>query len=253
MPNGLSSAFLVPLFATVGLALGSFANVVILRYGSSGWVAGRSKCPRCKHRLKWYDLIPLASFVSLGGYCRYCRKPISAQYPLVELASAAIFLVTLWRTPDEPLLAALSGIVLFTLLVTAVVDARHQQIPDLFSAIIAATALVSTALYASVYDAAAGMAVGAAWFAWQWAASGGRWVGSGDIFLAGALGLWLGLWPTVAMLVLAYGIGALVALALLFSGRARLGNTRLAFAPFLGVGTLLAFLGAADWYVALLK
>src|SRR3970040_2906500 len=71
----------------VGLALGSFANVVIYRMDKLRPILTiPSHCPRCRHRLAWYDLIPLLSFFALRGRCRYCRKQISWQYPLVELA-----------------------------------------------------------------------------------------------------------------------------------------------------------------------
>lgn len=249
----MSSGFFVPLFAVTGLVLGSFANVLIVRYGTTQWVSGRSKCPRCKKVLRWYDLFPIASFVMLGGKCRHCGKAISAQYPLVELASAAIFLLTFSRMPDVPLLAALSGLILYMLLVTSIVDAKHRQIPDVFTAVIAIAAVTSVALYGSWQDALFGMVVGVAWFGWQWLVSGGKWVGSGDILLAGALGLWLGFGPTVAMLVAAYGLGALVAGGLLISGKVRLKKTKLAFAPFIAAGTLCSFLGAAQWYLSLLR
>ncbi len=249
----MSSPLFVPFFAAIGLILGSFGNVLILRYGSKNWVGGRSKCPRCKHQLAWYDLLPVASFVLLGGKCRYCSKPISAQYPSVELASSAIFLLTLNRIPDQPLLAMLSGIILYMLLITAVVDAKHHQIPDIFSIVIAVAGLVSVALFGSMQDALMGMLVGAGWFGWQWLLSRGTWVGSGDILLAGALGLWLGFWPTIAMLVLAYSSGAITAAVLLARGDIRMKNTHLGFAPFMAVGTVMSFLGAADWYLSFLR
>src|SRR3989344_3387555 len=85
---GLTSIF-VFLF---GLIVGSFLNAVIYRLqkGESA-LEGRSYCPHCKHILAWYDLIPLASFAMLAGKCRYCGKRISLQYPLVELATAVVF------------------------------------------------------------------------------------------------------------------------------------------------------------------
>jgi leader peptidase (prepilin peptidase) / N-methyltransferase len=246
-----SAAFLAPLFAAVGLALGSFANVLIVRYGTKRWVAGRSMCPRCKKPLQWRDLVPVLSYVLLGGRCRHCRKPISARYPLVELASAALFLLALHRVPDQPVLALLSGGVLYMLLVTSAVDAEHREIPDIFSIVIAVLGLVSAVFYGSFLDALFGAVLGVAWFGWQWLVSRCRWVGSGDMLLAGALGLWLGFLPTVAMLVAAYASGAAVAGGLVLSrGPRSVRNMRIPFAPFIALGTLAAFLGAADWYLS---
>ena len=76
----------------LGLAVGSFLNVVILRiqHGTSPW-KGRSACMTCDKALAWSDLIPVISYLALGGYCRYCKEKISFQYPLVEGATALLF------------------------------------------------------------------------------------------------------------------------------------------------------------------
>src|SRR3989344_393030 len=77
----------------VGLILGSFINVVVFRtvHGFSPW-AGRSFCPKCKHKINWYDNIPLLSFVLLWGKCRYCKQSIALQYPVIELLTANLLL-----------------------------------------------------------------------------------------------------------------------------------------------------------------
>jgi prepilin signal peptidase PulO-like enzyme (type II secretory pathway) len=247
-----SASLLVVLFAVIGAVLGSFGNVLIFRFGQAKWVAGRSKCPACKSVLHWYDLVPVASYVFLGGKCRSCKRHISAQYPLVELACAGIFLLALHRLQDAPLLAGLSGGVLYLVFIAALIDARHRQLPDILSLGIASIGVLSSLLYGSLLDACIGALIGAAWFGWQWLVSRGQWVGSGDILLAGALGLWLGSWPTVAMLVLAYGCGAAWVLLLLTTTKTKLRGTRIGFAPFLATGTLLTFLGVAEWYRGLL-
>lgn len=247
-----SASLLVLLFAIIGAVLGSFGNVLICRFGQTRWVGGRSRCPACTSVLRWYDLVPVASYVCLGGKCRACKRTISAQYPLVELACAGIFLLALYRLPDVPLLAGLAGGVLYLTFVAAMIDARHRKLPDVLSLGIALIGVVTALLFGSVADACVGAAIGAGWFWWQWLVSRGRWVGSGDILLSGALGLWLGAWPTIAMLVLAYACGAVWACALLITKRARLSGTRIGFAPFLGLGTLLTFLGVAEWYRSLL-
>ncbi len=248
----MSSAFFVPLFAASGLVLGSFANVLIVRYGTKKWVSGRSACPRCKKQLAWYDLVPVASYVWLGGRCRKCKQPISARYPLIELVSAALFLLALHRVPDEPVLAALSGVILYVLLVASAIDAEHQEIPDIFSIVIAGCGLLAAAVFGSLQDALLGGILGVCWFGWQWLVSRGTWVGSGDMLLAGALGLWLGFIPTITMLMLAYATGAVVAGWILLMG-GKLKARRIAFGPFIALGTLLAFLGAGDWYLSLLR
>lgn len=90
--------YLVFIF-TLGLSVGSFLNVAGERLPNNRSIRGRSKCPKCNHKLAWYDLIPLVSFVIQRGRCRYCRKKISWQYPAVELATGVAFvLITLYSS-----------------------------------------------------------------------------------------------------------------------------------------------------------
>ena len=78
----------------LGLATGSFLNCVIFRLaGSASFLKGRSVCPKCKHQLGWKDIIPVASYIILGGKCRYCKRKISRQYPIIETTTALLFLL----------------------------------------------------------------------------------------------------------------------------------------------------------------
>ncbi|MBU0597673.1 prepilin peptidase, partial [Patescibacteria group bacterium] len=80
----------------LGLVVGSFLNAVIYRlHASVSFIRGRSYCPACKHDLGWWDLVPVASFIFLKGKCRYCKKNISWQYPLVEIGTTIAFLLLL--------------------------------------------------------------------------------------------------------------------------------------------------------------
>src|SRR3989338_6713472 len=87
------SLFFTAVIFILGLCIGSFLNVVILRLEKSESIGGRSYCPHCKHPLTWFDLIPVFSFLFLGGKCRYCKAKISWQYPMVEIGTAVIFLL----------------------------------------------------------------------------------------------------------------------------------------------------------------
>ena len=85
--------FLMLYIFVVGLIFGSFFNVVILRpFSNESIVMPPSKCPKCNHKLAWYDNIPVLSYIILGAKCRYCKEPIHWQYPLVELTTAILFL-----------------------------------------------------------------------------------------------------------------------------------------------------------------
>src|SRR5258708_7592087 len=118
----------------VGLIFGSFLNVVIRRLPLGERIAaGRSHCPRCRHVIFWHDNIPLLSFFLLRRRCRYCRKPISWRYPMVELLTGLLFAALGWRWPDQwtwlAAVMAASG----ALLAVAFIDWDTFLIPDVLS------------------------------------------------------------------------------------------------------------------------
>ena len=93
------SVFFYSVIFISGLFIGSFLNCVIYRLEKKeSFLTGRSYCPKCKHKLSWQDLIPLLSFLELRGRCRYCKGKISWQYPLVELATAILFVGVFYIT-----------------------------------------------------------------------------------------------------------------------------------------------------------
>jgi leader peptidase (prepilin peptidase) / N-methyltransferase len=117
----------------VGAALGSFLNVAILRWpAEQSVIRPRSRCPGCGTPIAWYDNVPIVSWLVLRGRCRACGQGISIQYPLVELAVAAIWLgMALWQGPG---LEAVRGAMFFTLLLgIGIIDALHRIIPDQLS------------------------------------------------------------------------------------------------------------------------
>jgi len=242
------------IFGLLGLALGSFGNVLLYRIASEKSVGGRSFCPHCKKGIRWYDLIPVLSFMLLGGRCRSCKKSISVGYPLIELASCALFVLAAVLFPTDIVVGFLIAIILWSVLLLSVYDIRHQQIPDLFTIVIGASALTLVILGStSAVNAFLGFAVSMLWFGLLWLCSKGRATGSGDVFLAGALGLWLGLWHSIIMLLLSYIVGALVILVLLIMKIIpRKAHQRIPFGPFLAIGALLALLGVGEWYLSLI-
>lgn len=239
------------LFGSVGLAFGSFGNVLLHRIHKKETLLGRSMCVLCKRTLAWFELFPLISFALLRGRCRRCRKPISARYPLVEAASAAVFLLAFWLTPGDPFGAILTALILFFLLLASVYDAEHEHIPDIFTTMIFILAALDVTLYGGLIPAIIGGIIPAVWFGLQWIISRGKAVGSGDILLGSALGFWLGTWHAVQFLVLSYIAGTALLLVLLVMQRFPRG-TRIAFVPFMGLGILLTILGVGDVYVELL-
>ncbi|MBI4136239.1 MAG: prepilin peptidase [Candidatus Vogelbacteria bacterium] len=229
-----------------GLIVGSFLNVVIYRYQTGYTVLGRSECLICGKKLKWFELVPVLSFIIQGGRCRVCQAKISWQYPVVELLTAALFLGAFWRAgfAFTPWLIV-DWVILSLLIVITVYDWRHKIIPDHF-----VYGLIVVALLRSVWlgwagnAALVGLALGV--FFWLlWFASRGRWLGLGDAKLALGLGLFLG-WPTaLSAVTLAFWSGALVGLALVASRGYNM-KSEVPFAPFLALGAWLVYLFQID-------
>lgn len=259
-----------------GLVVGSFLNCVIYRLALP---RGRSFCPYCKHPLSWQDLIPVLSFFILRGKCRYCGKKISWQYPLVEIATALLFLLIFnsQLTENSSLLAyrelfsVLSFQDLLTicfllliscfLLIIFVYDLKHFIIPDkiIYPAIGIALIYNFYQLLTTHYPlstvlnnlyAAFGAAV---FFLAIVLVSRGKWMGLGDVKLAFLMGLFLGFPDILIALFFAFLIGAIIGVGLILAKRKTL-KSEVPFGPFLVTGTFIAlFWGEriAQWYLDL--
>ena len=235
----------------LGLAVGSFLNVLIIRTHdqTSPW-RGRSRCPHCGHTLKWFELIPLVSFVWLLGRCRRCKKTINWQYPAVEFLTAAMF-ISLTIHFGATWLGLASFIVGSLMLTIAVYDLRWSMLPDIFSIVLSLSGLIVAWLMKLPWpDILFGLFGGLTFFGLQYILSRRRWVCSGDILLGGALGMLLG-WRLLALgLLLAYLSGAIAAIILLIIQQ-RKTSSAIAFGPFLIIGGYLAWLWGPqmiDWY-----
>jgi len=265
-----------------GSAIGSFLNVVICRLETGeGIVKKRSYCPKCGQVLVWYELIPIISFFILRAKCRSCGKGISAQYPLVEIITGILFVLTFYLNYELRItnygyeLFACSMIhdslfmiqllshwfIVSCLVVIFVYDLRHYIIPDvvLFPAIIVSFLwrVFEVLLAPSGVEGGFGhffpyllSAIGAsAFFLVMILITRGRGMGLGDAKLAFLMGLLLG-WPDISMaLFLAFFIGATVGVGLIFLGRKTM-KSQIPFGPFLIGGTLVMLLWGQfflDW------
>jgi prepilin signal peptidase PulO-like enzyme (type II secretory pathway) len=242
---------LIVLFAVLGLAMGSFGNVVIFRVPEHRSLGGRSSCMTCHRTLNVWELIPVVSFLIQRARCRGCRSELSWQYPLVELLTAFLFVFALLQATYNPLHAVLLALALWLLLLIAIIDARTSLIPDALSFPLLPLGLLLQFIQGQVLFS--GILLGAGFFAFQWIVSRGRWVGSGDIILGAGIGALLGSWQiTAVFLFFSYVIGAAVASLLLLSG-IKTFKDAIPFGPFLVFGTFLAlaFGEAARGYVML--
>jgi len=123
----------IALLVILGLAIGSFLNVVILRVPENESILfPASHCPKCKAKLKFYHNIPVLSWIFLGGKCAYCKEKISMQYPLIELGTSIIFLIAYLKSGDI-VQGIILGLLFSLLFALSIIDLRYKAVPDLVS------------------------------------------------------------------------------------------------------------------------
>lgn len=244
----------------LGTIIGSFLNVVIYRFNTGmSVIKGRSICMTCNRNLRWYELIPVFSFLIQSGKCRRCASRISHQYPLVELLTGLIFALTAYKF--LPLLYSQAGLYLFLvvmyvfifclLIVISVYDLRHKIIPDplvfmfilasFFSIFVNTTGLGHLFIWPSYLNLMSGIIL-ALPFVLLWYFSKGRLMGLGDGKLIIGIGWLLGFSAGLFALILSFWIGTVISLALIYLSKNRMNlKTEIPFAPFLITSTLLTF------------
>ena len=274
-----------PIAAGLGLLVGSFLNVVILRLPKRlewdwkrdareileqpdlydppppGIAVERSHCPHCKHQLSWYENIPVLSWLALRGKCRNCKAPISFQYPFVELLTMLLVSACVWRfgfgwqgfgaSVLSCFLIALSGI-----------DLRTQWLPDQLTLPLMWLGLIASVdnLFVTSKWAIAGAVLGyvSLWSVW-WVfkqLTGKEGMGHGDFKLLAALGAWAGYTMLLPIVLISSLMGAIVGSIWLFAkGRDR--ATPIPFGPYLAIAGWLVFLfgqqivGGYNWFFGL--
>ncbi|MFA6428606.1 MAG: prepilin peptidase [Candidatus Buchananbacteria bacterium] len=247
----MAIVFLIIIFA---LIFGSFFTALVYRlYKQESMVKGRSKCPNCQHVLSVTDLVPVLSYVFLGGKCRHCHQKISAYYPLVELGTVVYFLTgyAVYGLTTNYLWYLIIVSVLYLLLVF---DWRYGIIPDVISlpAIILAM-LLGLWQGQNWLNLLLGGVIGFLFFGVQYFFSRGRWIGDGDLRLGALMGLLLGLHYLWLALMIAYIVGAVVSL-LLMAMRDKTLKDQIAFGPFLVMATWVMLLWGQPiltWYFSL--
>lgn len=233
----------VALIVILGLTLGSFLNAVIYRlHVSVSFLKGRSYCPFCKHDLNVLDLIPLVSFLALFGKCRYCKKPISWQYPLVEFGTAAAFLVLFWQFG---LGSSFFVYLIYTcfLILIFVFDLRYYLILDKVSlpALGFAVILSIFVLQLSIWSVALGIVIGGGFFLIQFLVSKGKWIGGGDIRLGMVMGAMLGWQYVLIALLVSYIAGSVIGIGLIIFSKKKW-KSKVPFGTFLSAGTYSIFI-----------
>ncbi len=254
-----------------GVAIGSFLNVVTLRYDGEHFlfdakaIGGRSHCMHCKRTLQWFELIPIASFLIQGGRCRECKARLNIQYPIVELLSGLIFVFVPLAvfagasTATSPALEATLWVAIFeALLVMSVIDIRMGIIPDEINIFLAVAgvllAIVPGWQGSVVLSTLIGGAVAGIFFALLIAVTRGKGMGMGDLKLAIPLGLLFG-WPDIIfVLAFSFIIGAVVGVFAIARGKSSM-RSSLPFGPFLALGAAAMFFWGVPilgWYFSIL-
>lgn len=255
--------------ALLGLCIGSFLNVVIHRLplmlerswrlesaemlGVEAEVAEfitlsrpRSRCPSCGHAIRWYENIPLASWLWLRGRCAGCGTRISVRYPLVELLTGALFALLAWRFGPTPVVLLWCGFVA-VLVALAGIDWDTTFLPDnltlplLWAGLVASALGWTLPLADAVWGAVAGyLSLWSVYWLFK-LATGKEGMGFGDFKLLAALGAWLGLKMILPIVLAASIVGAVVGIVMKLNASLREGRY-VPFGPFLAGGGLLVLL-----------
>jgi leader peptidase (prepilin peptidase)/N-methyltransferase len=251
-------AYQLTILILLGLAVGSFLNVCVHRLPrDQSLTVPPSRCPACEYRLHWFDNIPVVSYAILGGRCRKCRAPISIRYPLVELATMALFVlhgeVFGWSALLIPrLMFACAMVVLFA------IDLEHHLLPNVITLPGIAIGLISSAvLPPGIVDALIGTLIGGGvlWLIGEayFRYSGHEGMGGGDVKMLAMIGAFLGWKLVLITLVLSSVAGSLIGLFVIVIKRGGM-KYALPYGTFLALGALVASLAGeriVNWYVGL--
>jgi prepilin signal peptidase PulO-like enzyme (type II secretory pathway) len=257
----------------LGTIAGSFINCFVWRISKEETILGKSYCPRCGHKLGFFDLFPILSFIFLRAKCRYCKDKISFQYPIVETLVGLIFIFIYHFTGFDILSNDFLNIkfyelifrfILTTLLMAAFVyDFKHFIIPDriTFGAIGLTFLWIIIAFFNGYYTEMQMLgfifsALGSAFFFFLlWFFTQGHGMGFGDVKLAFLLGLFLG-WPVILPALFAsFLLGALFGIILIVFRKKKM-KSEVPFGPFLVIGTFVGLAWGTDiltWYLSFMK
>ena len=232
----------------LGALWGSFANVCIVRLPKDkGVVGGRSKCPKCKKQIVWYDNIPIISYLLLNGKCRKCNKPISFQYVIVELISAISF-ISIYSIYGSSLTTLLLCILSLGFIIIFFIDLEHFIIPDVVTFPLMVLGFIKSfdpnlnSIFPNYLNSLIGglLGYGIIWsiiyFYKQVRKKEG--MGLGDAKLFGVVGFWFG-WLAIPFIIFLSSIIALLSVVPSLLKNSRTMSSQIPFGPYIIIGTLI--------------
>lgn len=242
-------------FFVLGLIIGSFLNVVVCRLKENETILGRSLCRSCHHQIRWYDNIPLLSFLFLGGKCRDCKALISWQYPLLEALTGLGFALvgsTFFDSarPETWLYAGWLFGVVALFLALATYDLQYMEIPVILLVLCALwtvlflgivsyqSSILPWGWHTPLVQGLYGGGIVALFFFVLVFFSKETWMGWGDVWLGGIAGMMVGIGAALFMLTLSFGIGAICGIGMMILQKKDM-KSQIPFAPYLVIGTLL--------------
>lgn len=238
------------IFAIYGIVIGSFLNVCIYRIPlKESVVSNRSHCMKCGKQIKWYDLIPLVSYLLLGGKCRYCKDRISVQYPLIEFFNGLGYAIIVLANGVN-LTSVLYCLCTSALLALSVIDWRTFEIPvafNIFIGILGIIRLLTDIEHFSTYLIGFISVSGFLYLIYVF--TKGRGIGGGDIKLMAAAGLLIGYKNIILALGLGCIIGSIIHVTLM---KVQNKERMLAFGPYLSIGIYISMICGEQlisWYL----
>lgn len=236
-----------------GIVIGSFLNVCIYRIPQKeSVVAVGSHCMSCQHRLAWYDLFPLFSFLALRGRCRYCKAKLSWQYPLVEALNGVLYVVVI-AVHGMNVESVLYCFLTSALLALSIIDYRTLEIPLPINIAILAIGIVHAAVdYTNILRYVIGFFSASLFLLLCLILTKGRGIGGGDIKLMAVAGLCLGWQNIVLALVIGCVVGSVIQCIIIAVTKKK---KRFAMGPYLSLGIFTAMLWGdrfVDWYMGLM-
>ncbi len=242
----------------LGAISGSFLNVASLRHGVTT-LMGRSRCPVCRHKLAWYELLPLVSYLVQLGHCRSCKTKISPRYFFVEILMGCLFSLLVFQTHNIAI-TIFFAILLQLSLVLVLYDFKHLILPgeyldtllivSLITGFVRALMLFNMSwFHAILFTVGGSILVGLPLFV-LWLVSSGRWIGFGDVRLTASMGALLGVSLGFSALIFSFWIGAGVMLVILLVQKLWRGKldmkSMIPFGPFLLIGMWLVIFLPVD-------